>query len=147
MGQFLTNPKLTISPAGPIAPSTFVTIDGTQGDNLCRQATATTDHAIGVSQVGQDVAPGLQQLFPNVSVTPEAGQPGAQIGIFTAGDVAPITAGAGGWTPGALIGIEAGTGNGISVTAGSGTLYFGIALSSANQGELVEILLQPPIKA
>lgn len=140
MGQFYTNLKLVTSPAGSIAPSTFVTLDGTQGEYLCRQATSASDRPLAISQIGNDVAPGLQSLFPNASgISQVAAQPGEPVQLFTDEDVCPLTAGAGGWQTGDLIGVESGTGNGIVVASGSGTLFGAIALSNANQGEVADV--------
>lgn len=139
MSDFYTNLKLVPSQAGSINISSFVTIDGVQGDDFCRQATAATDLLIGISQVGYDLAPNLiQGLAPTISYTPWAAQPGEPMQIFTNGTVCPLVMGTGGCTPGALLGTDA-NGHGIMVAPGSGTLYGAIAIAAANAGEITDV--------
>lgn len=138
MSAFFTNLKLVPSQAGSIAPSTFVTIDGTQGDNMCRQATGTGDIPIGISQVGYDVAPGLSQLFPGASITQVAAVAGEPLGIFTNGDVCGMVVGSLPITPGTLLGPDS-QGRAVAVTPGSGNWYGAIATSAANAGDIVDV--------
>jgi hypothetical protein len=123
----------------------FVTIDGIQGNFMCRAATATTDIPLGVSQVGTDLAPNLIQTlaYPqSITYTAAAGEPGAQIQIFTSGDVAPVRLGAGGCTPGAIMTNDATVGLAVTVTQFTASRYMGgVALQAGSAGEIVEIYL------
>lgn len=143
MPDYLSNLKLVPSNAGSIKESSFVCVDGIQGDYLCRQATATDDYPIGVSQVGFDLPPNLIDTLTSgaATYTQVAGQPGEPIQIFHGGDVAPVRLGSGGATAGAEI---------TNDTAGLGVMIApfttnrfkgGIALQAGSQGEIIEVFL------
>src|SRR5271170_3546559 len=98
MPDYLAGLRLTCSPAGSILPMTFVCVDGTQGDYLARQATASGDVLIGVSQIGYDLPPGFIQAVSSgtATYTQVAAQPGEEFQAFHSGDVAPLVLGSGG---------------------------------------------------
>jgi len=138
MPDYLSGLKLAVSPAGPVQTSSFICIDGTQGNNQCRQATATTDYAIGISQVGSASTPNLvQTLAPGVTYVPPAGNPGDEIQIFSIGDVAPLRLGAT-CTAGAPLTNDT-SGNGIMVAQGSGSKYWAFALQAGVAGDIIDV--------
>jgi hypothetical protein len=136
MPNHLASPGLVVSPAGNVLPSSFVTVDANY-DFQCRQATATTDKIVGVSQVGIDQPPNLGAIFGSTAAQ-VAGQPGEQISIHSVGDVAPITLGTGGCSPNDLLTADS-SGNG--VVASGGNYYGGLALQAGNAGEIISMLV------
>jgi hypothetical protein len=152
MPDFLANSKMNqVSNAGSIAPMTFICPDGTQGNFLCRQATAVGDLPLGVSQIGAVVTPNLIPALTNYTVpwANVAGYPGDQIAIYTSGDVAPIRLGTGGATPGAILTNDSsGTvslyGTAVMITPFTGSRYMGgVALQSGNIGDVIELYILP----
>ena len=136
MPDYLSGLKLAVSPAGPVQTSSFICIDGTQGSYQCRQATATTDYTIGISQIGQVSTPNLvQTLAPGVTYVPPAGNPGDEIQIFGIGDVAPLRLGAAA-TAGAPLGPDA-SGNGVMIA--SGGKYWAFALQAGVSGDIIDV--------
>jgi hypothetical protein len=133
---------LNLIPSAPILPSTFVCIDGVQGDFFCRPATGANDVPIGISQIGYDLPPGLIATLSQGTATyaQVAAQAGEQIEIFHSGTVCPLQLGAGGCTAGALLGPNT-SGQGIMVAQGSGAWFGAITQSSGNQGERVNFVL------
>ncbi len=153
MPDFLSNAKMNqVSPAGSIAPMTFICPDGVQGAFMCRTATANTaggpwDLPLGVSQVGFNLTPNLiSALTDGAASDPNvAGAPGSQIQIFTSGDVCPIRLGAAPGTvvPGAFITNDS-TGLGKVIAALTANSYMGgVALQAGLAGEIIEIYVLP----
>jgi hypothetical protein len=159
MPDFLSSLKANqVSNAGSVAPMTFVTIDGVQGNFLCRQATATTDIPLGVSQVGANIAPNMFNTLSAGNYNPAnvAGYPGDQIGIFTVGDVASIRisgsatgTGSSAVLPGNALtndssGVSTNFGTAVSIAAFTANRYIGgFAVQAGNPGDIIEMFILP----
>lgn len=142
MPAYLATPQWL--PTTAIAPMSFVCADGVFGATLggsfsCRQATATTDKPIAISQTGYDIAPGLIAALTNgiASYTQVAAQAAEEFNCFMLGDICPLVLGAGGATSGDLLSPDT-SGNGIKVSVGN---YYGaMALQTGAAGEIIQVV-------
>lgn len=149
MPDFLAGLGVTCSPAGPIGISSFICLDPVQPDIWqVRLATAstnstTTDVAIGISQVGTDNAPNLQNTLYGGGTTtyPQyAAQPGEPVTTFGLGDIAPLVLGAGGASAGSLLTWDA-SGHGIMAAYGTNLPIGAQCIQGGNAGDIVSVLV------
>ncbi len=122
---------------GTIAPAVFVKLDGTN-DNGVVQATAGSnshgDFIIGISQPGQQLAPGVAGSSSNVAAT--AANPALQ--VYGLGDICLLTIGSGGCSPGNPLKSDL---NGAGIVASATDDNVGaIALQAGTSG--AEVLVQ-----
>ncbi len=151
MSNFLSNAKANqVSPAGPVAPMVFVTVDGVQGNFMCRTATGT-EFLIGISQTGASMTPNLINALQGgnnpvggaLNPANQAGFPGDQIEINTVGVVAPVRVGSGGLHAADLVTNDA-SGFGVALAAFTASRWMGgVAIQTGLQGDVVEVLIMP----
>lgn len=145
MPDFLSNAKMNqVSPAGSVYPMRFICPDGVQGAFMCRQATATGDFPIGVSQAAFNLDPGIIfALSDGASADPNvAGAPGSQIAIYTSGDVCPVRLG-GAVTAGDPVTNDT-AGKAVKLAAFTSNRYIGgVALQNGLTDDIIEIYMIP----